>query len=188
MLISEGGCTVIDDVLDFWLAEGMDRKWFFKDPVFDREVIEKLGPLYERASADELDHWADTAKGCLALCILLDQAPRNLFRNDPKTFATDKKALEIAKKVVNKGWHTELPQRERNFIFLPFEHSEDLAMQEKSLELYQDMDENPDWLIYAQKHEVIIRRFGRFPHRNEVLGRESTSEEIEFLKQPGSSF
>ncbi|WP_246814228.1 DUF924 family protein [Kiloniella majae] len=179
---------MIDDVLDFWLADGMDRKWFFKDPEFDREVAEKLGPLYEKASAGELDHWAETAKGCLALCILLDQAPRNLFRNDPKTFATDKKALEIAQKVINKGWHNELPQRERNFILLPFEHSEDLAMQEKSLELYQYMDESPDWLSYAQKHEVIIRRFGRFPHRNEVLGRESTPEEIEFLKQPGSSF
>ncbi|WP_245622938.1 DUF924 family protein [Kiloniella litopenaei] len=179
---------MIDDVLDFWLADGMDRKWFFKDPAFDREVAEKLGPLYERASAGEFDHWAETPKGCLALCILLDQAPRNLFRNDPKTFATDKKALGIAQKAVDKGWHKELPQRERNFILLPFEHSEDLAMQEKSLELYQDMDENPDWLSYAKKHEVIIRRFGRFPHRNKVLGRESTPEEIEFLKQPGSSF
>ncbi|WP_218044990.1 DUF924 family protein [Kiloniella spongiae] len=179
---------MIDDVLDFWLAEGMDRKWFFKDPAFDREVAEKLGSLYEQASAGELDHWADTAKGSLALCILLDQAPRNLFRNDSKTFSTDKKALEIAQKTVSKGWHKTLSQRERNFIFLPFEHSEDLAMQEKSLALYQDMDENPDWLTYAQKHEVIIRRFGRFPHRNQVLGRESTPEEIEFLQQPGSSF
>ncbi|KLN62646.1 membrane protein [Kiloniella spongiae] len=166
----------------------MDRKWFFKDPAFDREVAEKLGSLYEQASAGELDHWADTAKGSLALCILLDQAPRNLFRNDSKTFSTDKKALEIAQKTVSKGWHKTLSQRERNFIFLPFEHSEDLAMQEKSLALYQDMDENPDWLTYAQKHEVIIRRFGRFPHRNQVLGRESTPEEIEFLQQPGSSF
>jgi len=179
---------VIHDVLNFWFAEGMDKKWFFKDPAFDQAVEEKLLPLYEKACRGELKSWENTAEGCLALCILFDQVPRNLFRNDPKTYATDAVALEIAQSVVIKGWDKPLTQHERIFIYIPYEHSEDLSFQEKSLDLFRALDENSDWYIYAKKHEVIVRRFGRFPHRNNILGRESTAEEIEFLKQPGSSF
>ena len=179
---------MIEEVLNFWFAEDMDRKWYMKDPEFDQEVERRLLPLYEKASRGELKNWEDTVEGCLALCILMDQAPRNLFRDNPKAFATDSSALAIAQLVVTKGWDKSLTQRERSFIYVPFEHSENLSDQEKSLELYRALDERPDWYIYAEKHEVIIRRFGRFPHRNKTLGRESTVEETEFLKQPGSSF
>ncbi|MFD2204297.1 DUF924 family protein [Kiloniella antarctica] len=179
---------MIKDVLDFWFAEGMEQKWFVKNPEFDREVEEKLFPLYEKACSGELKEWEATAEGCLALCILLDQVPRNLFRNDPKTFATDTAALEIAQSVVAKGWDKSLTDYQRVFLFLPFEHSEDLTVQQRSLDLYRGFGEESTWYDYALKHEVIVRKFGRFPHRNEVLGRESTPEEIAFLKQPGSSF
>ncbi|WP_419903765.1 DUF924 family protein [Kiloniella sp.] len=179
---------MIEDVLNFWFAEGMDKKWFFKDPAFDKEVEKRLLPLYDKASRGELKDWENSVQGCLALCILLDQVPRNMFRNDPKTFATDTVALNVAQIVVDKGWDKSLSEQERVFLYLPFEHSEELSHQEKSLELYRELGEKSDWYVYAEKHEVIVRRFGRFPHRNEVLGRESTPEEIEFLKQPGSSF
>ncbi|MEH6630056.1 MAG: DUF924 family protein [Halopseudomonas aestusnigri] len=179
---------MINDVLNFWFAEGMDKKWFFKDQEFDREVEQKLLPLYEKATLGELKDWENSVEGCLALCILLDQVPRNLFRNNPKTFATDLAALKIAQSVIEKIWDKSLTQRERVFIYLPFEHSEDLSVQQESLSLYRTLDDNSDWYVYAEKHEVIVRRFGRFPHRNEVLGRKNTVEEIEFLKQPGSSF
>ena len=120
--------------------------------------------------------------------ILLDQVPRNLFRSDPKAFATDTKALDIAQSVVAKGWDKSLTDHQRVFLYLPFEHSEDLSVQQTSLNLYRGIGEDSDWYDYALKHEVIVRKFGRFPHRNQVLDRESTPEEVAFLKQPGSSF
>lgn len=178
----------IAQVLDFWFAPGMAERWFKTDPAFDAEVRARLGPLHERAAAGELHGWRDSAEGCLALVLLLDQAPRNLFRDAARAFATDAAALELAYHAIARGFDRELPQGRRIFLYLPLEHSEDLADQETCVRLTAALDENPDWHDYAVQHRDIIARFGRFPHRNAALGRESTPEELAFLEQPGSSF
>ncbi|MCZ4281835.1 DUF924 domain-containing protein [Kiloniella laminariae] len=179
---------MIDEVLDFWFAAGMEKRWFVKDPEFDRLIRDKLLPLYQQASAEKLESWRQHGRGSLALCILLDQVPRNLFRNDPRSFATDSYALKVAEQAVAKAWDKTLEEREKVFLYLPFEHSEKLENQEKSLELFAGLGRDSNWYDYAVKHAEIIRRFGRFPHRNAVLGRENTPEEAAFLLEPGSSF
>lgn len=175
-------------VLDYWFGAGMAERWFVKDPAFDREVRRRLGALYERAILGQLKAWRDHAEGCLALVLLLDQVPRNLFRDDPRAYASDAEALAIAEEALSKGFDRQLPQVRRVFLYLPLEHSEDLAVQERCVELMGALDEQPDWRDYAVKHRDIVARFGRFPHRNAALGRTTTAEEEEFLKQPGSSF
>ncbi|WP_211212110.1 DUF924 family protein [Kiloniella laminariae] len=179
---------MIEEVLEFWFAEGMDQRWFVKDPEFDALIRDKLLPLYEQAAAGELESWRRDGRGCLALCILLDQAPRNLFRNDPRSFATDGYALQVARDAVSRGWDESLQEEEKVFLYLPFEHSEELEDQRTSLELFAGIGRASGWYSYAVRHEEIIRRFGRFPHRNAVLGRETTPEEAAFLLEPGSSF
>jgi uncharacterized protein (DUF924 family) len=138
--------------------------------------------------AGELDAWAAGARGALALVILLDQVPRNLSRGDPRAFAGDAKALAVTKDALGRGLDRELSQAERMFLHLPLEHCEDLRDQELCVELMGRLDENPKWRDYALRHRDIIKRFGRFPHRNAALGRESTAEEEAFLQEPGSSF
>ena len=177
-----------EDVLAFWFAEGMNERWFKSDEAFDREVRLALKALYEQAAAGRLNDWRESARGALALVILLDQVPRNLFRGDPRAFATDAQALAVTKGALAKGLDQELRQVERMFLYLPLEHCEDLADQELCVQLIGALDENPDWCDYARRHRDIVARFGRFPHRNAVLGRESTPEEAAFLKEPGSSF
>jgi uncharacterized protein (DUF924 family) len=179
---------VAEDVLAFWFAEGMDKRWFKSEEAFDREVREALLPLYEQAAAGRLDHWQESARGALALVILLDQAPRNLFRGQARAFATDAEALAVTKRALDKAFDKELRQVERMFFYLPLEHCENLADQELCVELIGALDENPEWSDYARQHREIIARFGRFPHRNAVLGRKATPEEEMFLKEPGSSF
>ena len=175
-------------VLDFWFAEGMNERWFKSDEAFDREVRLALNALYTQAAAGQLNGWRESARGALALVILLDQVPRNLFRGDPRAFATDVQALAVTKSALAKGFDRELQQVERMFLYLPLEHCEDLADQELCVQLTSALDENPDWCDYARRHRDIVARFGRFPHRNAVLGRESTPEEAAFLTEPGSSF
>lgn len=178
----------IDAVLEFWFGEGMRNRWFVKDPAFDSEVRSALGAGYEEAYDGRLDGWMSSAHGCLALCILLDQAPRNLFRDDPRAFASDWQACAILRHALNQGFHEHLSQTERLFLYLPFEHSEDLKDQEDCLALTKALDEDPSWYDYAVLHRDIIARFGRFPHRNAVLGRETTEKEAAFLSEPNSSF
>jgi len=178
----------IAGILDFCFAEGPAHRWFIKDPAFDAEVRARLADLHALAVAGDFGHWRETAAGCVALCILLDQAPRNLFRGDPRSFASDPAARAVARYALERGLDRELPQEHRSFLYLPLEHSENLADQETCVRLFTDLDENPEWLDYAVRHRDIIARFGRFPHRNAVLGRASTPEEIEFLAQPGTSF
>lgn len=178
----------IDAVLGFWFAEGMPERWFVKDQAFDNEVRQALGAGYEDASAGHLDDWMSSARGCLALCILLDQAPRNLFRDDPRAFASDAQARNVLRHALDQGLQSELSQIERLFLYLPFEHSEDLQDQEECLRLTKALDQDPSWYDYAVMHRDIIARFGRFPHRNAVLGRETTAEEAAFLNEPNSSF
>ena len=184
-----GGCvTTIDDVLDFWFGEGMSDRWFVKDPAFDAEVRDALLPGYQQACEGHLDDWMSTARGCLALCILLDQVPRNLFRDDPKAFATDERGREVVRHALRQGLQNKLTQTERVFLYLPLEHSEDLQDQEDCVLLTKTLDENPSWYDYAVMHRDIVARFGRFPHRNRTLGRETTAEEAAFLTEPNSSF
>ena len=176
------------EVLDFWFAEGMAERWFVKDPAFDAEVRARLLPLHERAAAGELAAWRASARGCLALVILLDQVPRNVFRDDPRAFTSDAQALTITKHARNRGFDRALPQIERVFLYLPLEHCESLADQELCVTLIGALDENPEWRDHAVRHRDIVARFGRFPHRNAALGRETTLEEAAFLELPDSSF
>ncbi|MCW9045782.1 MAG: DUF924 domain-containing protein [Alphaproteobacteria bacterium] len=190
--------STIEEVLNFWFLPGDEPEfekskpnWFSKNDDFDREITERFLGDHEKAADGKLDKWKETSDGCLALLILLDQFSRNMFRGSPKSFEADPKALEIANHAIDKGFDKTFGPHQRMFFYLPFEHHEDIADQEYCLELVKDipgaMDEG-GYLVWAKAHYDIIARFGRFPHRNAVLGRESTSEEIEFLKQEGSSF
>lgn len=188
----------VEEVLGFWFGRpgeegyGEPREaWFTRDPAFDGEIRDRFSDDYERAAAGELVGWRETPGSCLALILLLDQFPRNLFRGDPQSFATDPDALSSAKNAVDQGFDRELLKVQRWFVYLPFEHSEDLEDQRRSVELFRGLGDDPESQYvteYAVRHLEVIERFGRFPHRNEVLGRASTPEEEEFLKEPGSSF
>lgn len=176
-----------DEVLDFWFSAATQPSWFIRSEAFDARVRESLGPLHSQAARGELDRWAATTRGALALIILLDQAPRNIHRGSADAFASDAHALKHARAVVDAGHDTDLNELERLFLYLPFEHSESLADQDRCCQLTRLLP-TAQWAEYADKHRAIIARFGHFPHRNAILGRESTPEELEFLKQPGSSF
>ena len=188
----------MNEVLDFWFG-GLDspefgkvqKKWFEKDADFDTEVRSGFLPQYELASSSQLQFWQDSPENCLALILLLDQFPRNMFRETPQAFATDSKALAAAEYAVNNNFDSQLLTVQKWFIYLPFEHSENLEHQQKSVELFSNLQGEPDSqsvIDYAIRHLEIIERFGRFPHRNQILGRKTTIEETEFLKQPGSGF
>lgn len=186
-------------VLDFWFGRPGDPRhgqsrpeWFVKDPAFDEAIRAQFLPAVEEAIAGRLADWAATSRGALALLLLLDQFPRNLFRGEARAFAGDPLARQIAATLVDEGQDRTLTPLERVFVYLPFEHSESAADQERSVALFQALaDENAgfgDYLDYAVRHQVVIARFGRFPHRNAALGRPSTPEELAYLAQPGSGF
>lgn len=177
-----------DDVLEFWFSPRVRPKWFVRSDELDQEIRENFSELHARAASGALEGWAATPRGALALVILLDQFPRNMFRGTAEAFASDPQARAVATAAIDAGLDHDLSQEERLFLYLPLEHSEDLADQERCVELMRKLDEEPMWLDYAVRHRDIIARFGRFPHRNSILGRDSTDEESEFLMQPGSSF
>jgi uncharacterized protein (DUF924 family) len=170
------------DIIAFWRAAGPDR-WFEKDAGFDDEIRRRFLAVHEAAAAGKLNAWEQNAEGALALLILLDQFPRNMFRGDARTFATDRQARAAASRALLNGFDGAFPDL-RSFFYLPFEHSEDLADQERSVALYQAAGDADD-LKWAELHADIIRRFGRFPHRNAVLGRATTPEEQAFLDSGG---
>jgi uncharacterized protein (DUF924 family) len=176
-----------DQVLSFWYSDNARNHWFARSDAFDASMRDALGELHTRAAAGEFNNWTATPRGALALVILLDQAPRNLFRGSPQAFASDAAALRHARAAVDAGHDQALVEDERIFLYLPFEHSEDLADQDRCVALCSALAA-PMWRDYAIRHRDVIARFGRFPHRNITLGRESTPEELEFLQQPGSSF
>ena len=193
----------IESILTFWFGHptakdyGQYRKaWFIKDPDFDRQIRQQFLTDYEKAAAGEYDDWQADPRSAITLLLLLDQFPRNLFREDARSFATDPKALALSKHLVNTGQDKSLPPAQRFFVYIPFEHSEDLSDQTRCVALMQELvdtvptlDEGlKGGLDYAIRHKAVIARFGRFPHRNKILGRPSTPEEAEFLKQPGSHF
>lgn len=187
-------------VLQFWFGEyersgDRDPRWFRKDPAFDAEIRTRFLALHEEGAAGQLAAWMNAPGDCLALVVALDQFPRNMFRppgtDAARAFATDALALAAAKRGVDSGFDTVLRPAERMFLYLPFEHSESLDEQWHSIALMSRLELYPETAgisPYAVRHWKIVRRFGRFPHRNAVLGRPSTAEEAEFLKQPGAGF
>ncbi|MBK8160054.1 MAG: DUF924 domain-containing protein [Rhodospirillaceae bacterium] len=184
-------------VIDFWYAPGAHALWFEKDKAFDEEIRARFGTAVLAAQMGELDSWAATQMGALALLILLDQMARNIYRGQAKAFLGDGRALAIAKVAIDRDLDKGLPFDQRRFFYLPFEHAEDMANQDRSIDLFTrlyqetagaDKKDAEVQLDYAHRHRDIIRRFGRYPHRNEALGRPSTDDEIAFLKAPGSSF
>lgn len=175
-------------VLGFWFGELEQKDYWTRNDELDQRIRDEFGELFERAAAGELDSWQDTPEGALALVIVLDQFPRNMFRGNPKTWATDQKALAIAERAIERELDLKLPKDRCMFLYMPFEHSEDLMVQERSLEIFKRLDLEADTYGFVVRHHEIIELFGRFPHRNAVLGRESTPEEIAFLEEPNSSF
>ncbi|MEP3277916.1 MAG: DUF924 family protein [Stappiaceae bacterium] len=173
------------DVLSFWWQAGPE-KWFQSDDAFDEAIRSQFGGLYEQAFAGTLDHWAEAPHGALALVIVLDQFPRNMFRKSPKAFQSDQKALSVANRAVDRNFHLAFPAPARDFFFMPFEHAEDMEAQEKAVDLFRAYCDEQGHL-YALIHMDVIRRFGRFPHRNDVLGRQSSESEIAFLAKGGFS-
>ena len=170
-------------VVAFWTAAGPD-KWFEKDERFDAEIRDRFGPAVAAARRGDLDRWAETAEGALALLLLLDQFPRNIFRGTPEVYASDAKARAVAADAVARGLDAAYEPPLRRFFYLPFMHSEDLADQERCVALHRACGD-ADGLQWAEHHRDIIRRFRRFPHRNAVLGRATTAEEQAFLDKDG---
>ena len=184
------------EVLAFWFGEGPERGkprnvWFRKDAAFDAEILNRFGALYDQAASNRLAAWCERAGDCLALVLVLDQFPRNMFRGTARAFASDSLALDSARRAVERGFDAVCLPVERLFFYLPFEHSESLDDQWRALALIGPLaawSETADVFGYAVRHWEVIRRFGRFPHRNATLERASTSQELEFLKTPGSGF
>ncbi|MBQ8103670.1 MAG: DUF924 domain-containing protein [Afipia sp.] len=172
------------DIVSFWRDAGYER-WYGKDDAFDQELRDRFMGTWEAARDGKLSAWQDSDDGTLALLIVLDQFPRNMFRNDPRAFSTDALARTIASRAIAEGRDQRIETGLRAFIYLPFEHSEDMADQERSIELFAPL--GADSLKWAVLHADIIRKFGRFPHRNTVLGRTTTPEEAAFLKDGGFS-
>jgi uncharacterized protein (DUF924 family) len=188
------------EVLDFWFgAPGSDsagkprREWFIKSDAFDDQIRQRFGAVIDQAIAGGLREWdAEGPQGILARLLVLDQFTRNAHRNTPRAFAGDTLGLLAARQLADSGAHLALTPLQRSFAYMPFEHAEDAFMQERAVALFTALAlEHPGFdetLDYAHRHRGVIARFGRFPHRNEILGRASTPEEIEFLRQPGSRF
>lgn len=172
-------------VLDYWFQELKPAQWYEKSPALDQQMIERFGDLHAMALAGELFNWRATPEGRVAELIVLDQFSRNMFRDTPESFAYDGIALVLAQEAVRAGALEHLGEFQKNLILMPYMHSESRLVHEEAIKLRKRYGLDLHW---EQKHKEIIDRFGRYPHRNEILGRVSTAEEIEFLKQSGSSF
>ena len=195
-----------DRVLHFWFGEldragtasdAVRRRWWMKDPQFDDEIRTRFCDDYEAIVAGEREDWLDTAPGTLAYVIVLDQFARNMFRDTPRMYAADDRCQRVVLAALARGMDAELPLAMRSFLYMPLMHAEDIACQERCVELFERIQQASDPALrsmargqakYAISHRDIVARFGRFPHRNEILGRESSAEELAFLEQPGSTF
>lgn len=177
----------MQQVIDFWFKEIDPSQWWVKDSVFDNTIEQRFKKVHQQAAAGELYIWRETAHGRLAEIIVLDQFSRNMYRDTPKAFAFDAMALILSQEAVNIGADKELTPTERAFLYMPFMHSESLAIHQRAIALFDQpqMEHNLDFEI---RHKDIIERFGRYPHRNEIVGRQSTPQEVAFLTEPGSSF
>jgi uncharacterized protein (DUF924 family) len=176
-----------NEIIKFWFEEIKPEQQWAKDPKFDAMIAQKFGNVHEKAIRGELKPWRNNALGALAEIIVLDQFSRNIFRDTPSAFASDEFALEAAKEAIEKGYDKELDINYRSFLYMPFMHSESVNVHEIAMKLFNQKGLEGSY-DYEIKHKNIIDRFGRYPHRNKILGRESTPEEIEFLKEPDSSF
>jgi len=176
-----------DDILNFWFQEIEQSQWWVKDLVFDQSIIDKFSVIHQMANSCELFEWRKTAKGRLAEIIILDQFSRNMYRDTPRAFASDTLALALAQEAIAVGADKSLNDIERNFLYMPFMHSESLAIHEVAVKLYSQNGISSS-IDFENKHKIIIEHFGRYPHRNEILNRKSTYEELEFLTQANSSF
>jgi uncharacterized protein (DUF924 family) len=174
-------------VLQFWFGELTSQQWFKADAAIDERIRARFLVLHDRVAETPDDALLADARGALAAVLVLDQFSRNMFRGSPRAFASDAKALAVAAAAIAKGYAARLSKDQRLFLYLPFEHSENLDLQARSVELISSLGD-PELTRYAEAHRHIIQRFGRFPHRNAILGRTTTVEEAEFLKQPDSSF
>ena len=176
-----------EDIITFWFEEISPEQWFKKDKKFDAMLLERAGTTVIKALNGQLDRWSKTSTGSVSLVILLDQFTRNIFRDTPKAFSGDEMALVLSQKSINSKWFSELSMMYKQFLLMPMMHSEDISIQEKSLPLFKQHANNRTY-EFAVKHRDIIAKFGRFPHRNLILSRPSTEEELMFLNEPGSSF
>jgi uncharacterized protein (DUF924 family) len=182
------------EILDFWFGpppHSVRAEWFRKDPAFDTVIRTRFGDAIAAALDGAMRDWRDTPHEALARVLLLDQFTRNAFRDTPRAFAGDREALATAIAALDAGLDANLDRYERQFLYMPFEHAEDPAMQERAIALFRRLKDDTGEaapLEWTEKHAEVIRRFGRFPHRNAILGRASTPEELAFLEQPGSRF
>ena len=175
------------EILRFWFEEIEQSKWWIKDPQFDEMISERFADVHRAANCCELSHWRTTSKGRLAEIIVLDQFSRNIFRGKPQSFTSDPLALALAQEAISVGADVSLNQSQRNFLYMPFMHSESLIIHNVAVQLYTDNGVQTS-LDFELKHRDIIEEFGRYPHRNFILDRISTQVELEFLSQANSSF
>jgi uncharacterized protein (DUF924 family) len=178
---------IVEEIVSFWFETLKPEDWYRKNPAIDAEITRRFAATYASLRNSLPPEWIAEPKGMLAAILVLDQFPRNMFRDDSRAFATDRAALRLAKRAIGDGLDMRLPPEQRAFIYLPFQHSEARDDQARSIELFTALGA-PLNLDFARRHEAIIERFGRFPHRNSLLGRSSTPEELAFLREPGSSF
>lgn len=175
------------DIIDFWFNELEPKQWWQKDQQLDRMIQTRFGELHNQAKAGELFHWRNTALGALAEVIILDQFSRNIYRDKPDSFSCDPLAVALAQFAIANGLDTQLSNTQRVFLYMPFMHSESKLIHVEAVRLFESVGVESN-LDFEHKHKAIIDKFGRYPHRNIILGRRSTEEEIAFLKQPNSSF
>ncbi|MFC1720581.1 DUF924 family protein [Pseudomonadota bacterium] len=180
--------TGYQDIIDFWFSERVRKMWWGKDEAFDEEIRTRFADVHQKAAANELIVWRQTPAGRLAEVIVLDQFPRNMFRDQAAAFATDERARQCTREAVAAGADQALPAQQRAFLYMPLMHSESAADHEEAVSLFSSDPGLKNILDFELKHKAIIDRFGRYPHRNKVLGRTSTPEEEAFLQQPDSSF
>ncbi|MBO1924845.1 DUF924 family protein [Thiomicrorhabdus sp. 6S3-12] len=175
--------TSPSDILQFWYTPPISEHWFNSTSEIDMEIRRRFESLWQQAADNELDHWKQSAEGCLALCIVLDQFPLNMFRGEAKSFSTEQQAVAVCKHAVAKGFDLELPLERRAFLYMPLMHSENLEDQNESVRLFEKsaLEDNAR---FARHHREIVRKFGRFPHRNKALGRQNTQTEIDYLNSP----
>lgn len=172
--------TSPDNVLDFWYSERMQKHWFFSTPEIDQEILDKYESLWQQAASGEIDSWCETSAGSLALVIVLDQFPLNMFRNQTKTFSTGDQAISVSRNAIDNKQNEQIAKDRVAFLYMPLMHSEDMDDQDLSVKMFTKAGLN-GFIKFAKQHRDIVKRFGRFPHRNAILSRDSTAEELAYL-------
>ncbi len=172
--------TSYQSLVEFWFSDEVSRYWFNSTPEFDQQLIDNYADLWQQGRNGAFDAWLQTANGCLALVILLDQLPLNMFRGKPDSFASEAQSREVAQRAIDRGFDVDMPNKHKAFLYMPFMHSEDLDDQLKALQLFDQPGLEGNFK-FARHHYTIVEEYGRFPHRNAILGRESSEAEIAYL-------